>query len=254
MVVNSVALVSSSASKSCTPKSRSDIVFSSPLFLPRLPTDASKPIKIDLPISHAGAFVYWVEYDGIPTASDSSPSRIKGREGYFNIDPILKVKKRTPILDPVSLKTISVSSGGGAFVTPPEDVAIPLDGIAMLTVVSKWMGPLSEWAPHLNEARERGYNMLHYTPLQQRGVSLSPYSIADQMAFDSALFDPDFKGSKEDGVKLVWEALKVAKDKYGLMSMTDVVLNHTANNSDWLQDHPEAGESLEPTSPTWYDI
>jgi glycogen debranching enzyme len=32
--------------------------------------------------------------------------------------------------------------------------------------------------------------------------------------------------------------------EFGLLSLTDVVWNHTAENSDWLQDHPEAGFNL----------
>jgi glycogen debranching enzyme len=199
--------------------------------IPRLPTDFSKPIKIDLPISHAGAFVYWLEYDG------PAGKRIKAPEGYFNIDPILTTYKRTQAIDP---KTLAVAPQTN-FVEPRERVQIPLDGIAMLTVVSKWMGPLPEWEQHFAEARARGYNMLHYTPLQQRGESKSPYSIADQLAFDRGLFEDDYKGNKEDGVKRVNDTLKLAKEQYGLMSLTDVVLNHTANNSEWLQEHPEAG-------------
>ncbi|ELU43609.1 glycogen debranching enzyme [Rhizoctonia solani AG-1 IA] len=198
----------------------------------KLPTDFSKPIKIDLPISHAGAFVYWLEYDG-------PEGRIKAREGYFNIDPILTTYRRTPVIDD---KTLAVQSQTG-FLEPLQAVNIPLDGIAMLTVVSKWMGPLPEWEQHFAEARTRGYNMLHYTPLQQRGESKSPYSIADQMAFDRGLFEDGYDGSKEEGIQRVKDTLKLAKKKYGLMSLTDVVLNHTANNSDWLQDHPEAGFS-----------
>ena len=197
----------------------------------RLPTDFSKPIKIDLPISHAGAFVYWLEYDG-------PNGRVKAPEGYFNIDPILSTLKRTPVIDP---KTLAISKQT-SFVDPPQRVNIPLDGIAMLTVVSKWMGTLPEWDGHFAEARARGYNMLHYTPLQQRGESMSPYSIADQMAFDRGLFEDAYKGSKEDGVERVKEVLKIGREKYGLMSLTDVVLNHTANNSAWLQEHPEAGK------------
>ena len=66
-----------------------------PLACHRLPINFSSPIQIDLPISHAGAFVYWVEYD-----ADQPNERVKGREGYFNIDPILRVKKRQSILSP----------------------------------------------------------------------------------------------------------------------------------------------------------
>lgn len=200
-----------------------------------MPVDLSKPIHVDLPISQAGAFLYWVEYDS-PTEGDST--RVKGREGYFNIDPILRVQKRSNILSSENQRLPGTSGGS----ITSETVNVPLDGLAVLTVVSKWMGPMSEWTPYLVEAKERGYNMLHYTPLQLRGESKSPYSIADQLAFDDALFESSWKGSKAEGVKLVEAQLKECKEKYGLLSLTDVVLNHTANNSPWLQSHPEAGD------------
>ena len=119
-----------------------------------------------------------------------------------------------------------------------------LDGLTILTLVSKWMGPISDWQPHFAEARERGYNMIHYTPLQQRGESLSPYSIADQMAFDSGLFEASWKGGKDEGTTRVLKVLQQAREEHGLLSLTDVVLNHTANNSKWLEHHPEAGYSV----------
>ncbi|KAH8832592.1 glycoside hydrolase family 13 protein [Flagelloscypha sp. PMI_526] len=197
-----------------------------------LPQDFSKPIQVDLPISHAGAFVYWVEYDG-----DFSGERIKGREGYFNIDPVLRTKARTPVLSE-SLQPLPASKGGAI---KSETVNLPLDGLSILTVVSKWMGPIAEWRQHFNEARERGYTMLHYTPLQERGVSDSPYSIRDQNVYDPSLFG--HKGDADEGRSAVEDILKVARDEYGLLSLTDVVLNHTANDSPWLRDHPEAGFS-----------
>jgi glycogen debranching enzyme len=200
---------------------------------PRLPTDVSKPIQVDLPISHAGAFVYWVEYDGVVDGE-----RVKGREGYFNIDPALSVKKRSPILSE-NLTPIPVASGGG--VSTRETTHLPLDGLCVLTVVAKWMGRLSEWKPHLQEAMDRGYNMLHFTPLQQRGESGSPFSLADQLVYDSELFESGWKGTAEEGNQLLRDALKLAREKYGLLSLSDVVLNHTANNTSWLPDHPEAG-------------
>jgi len=87
--------------------------------------------------------------------------------------------------------------------------------------------------------------MIHYTPLQQRGESLSPYSIADQLAFDTDLFEADWKGSKDEGTTQVLRLLQNAREEYGLLSLTDVVLNHTANNSKWLEHHPEAGYSVQ---------
>ncbi|KAI0792141.1 glycoside hydrolase family 13 protein [Abortiporus biennis] len=198
----------------------------------KLPTDFSKPIQVDLPISHAGAFVYWVEYDG-----DAPGTRIKGREGYFNIDPILRTKSRSEIIN-----NSFVSDKGNKIGSSYVD--LPLDGIAMLTLVSKWMGPISGWRQHFAEASERGYNVIHWTPLQERGESDSPYSIRNQLAYDPSLFSGGKSDIKADGGKAkVEEILKVAREEYGLLSLTDVVLNHTANDSPWLSGHPEAGYS-----------
>ncbi|KIY70306.1 glycoside hydrolase family 133 protein [Cylindrobasidium torrendii FP15055 ss-10] len=197
----------------------------------KLPSDFSKPIQVDLPISHAGAFMFWVEYDG------DSGERVKGREGYFNVDPVLRIKARTPIL---SSRLEPLPAGEGATILD-QDVNLPLDGISVLTVVSKWMGALTEWRRYFAEAQERGYTMLHYPPLQERGESDSPYSIRDQLKYDPGLFK-DGRAS-DGGVSKMKEILKVAREDYGLLSLTDVVLNHTANDSPWLAEHPEAGFS-----------
>lgn len=176
--------------------------------------------------------MYWVEYDG-----DAVGSRVKGREGYFNIDPILRTKTRTPIV-----------SGGSIAVDGPtvksDYVNLPLDGLSVLTLVSKWMGPTSGWREYFAESSARGYNMIHWTPLQERGESDSPYSIRNQLVYEPSMFsDPKDVGSDGGKAKLE-EILKVARQEYGLLSLTDVVLNHTANDSPWLLEHPEAGASV----------
>lgn len=122
-----------------------------------------------------------------------------------------------------------------------KSVPLPLDGLVIQSIIAKWMGNLQEWTPHLERMSRRGYNMIHFTPLQQRGESNSPYSILDQLAFSDDLYEK--KGiAKDVKEKKMKEALSKIKKDYGMLSMIDVVLNHTANNSPWLQDHPEAGE------------
>ena len=85
--------------------------------------------------------------------------------------------------------------------------------------------------------------MIHYPPLQERGESDSPYSIRNQLVYDPSMFsEADKAALKVDGGKAkVEEMLRIAREEYGLLSLTDVVLNHTANDSPWLADHPEAG-------------
>lgn len=176
---------------------------------------------------------------------DDSGKRISGEHCYFNVDPLLNIVKRAPILDAKTGAPLSVAQGGGKLLK--ETVPISSDGLVIQTVIAKWMGNLDEWAPHLEATRDRGYNMLHFPPLQPRGASNSPYSPFDQLSFADDLFT-HLKSKKpleaEEKQKIMQAALKDIYDKYGLLSMTDVVLNHTANNSEWLQDHPEAGYNM----------
>lgn len=98
------------------------------------------------------------------------------------------------------------------------------------------MGPLAEWDKYYEIVRGLGYNMIHFTPLQQRGMSNSPYSIKDQLK----LSDDLFKDEEE-----LEASLKMMNTQFGIFGMTDIVWNHTACDSDWLIEHPEAGYNLD---------
>jgi len=95
----------------------------------------------------------------------------------------------------------------------------------------------ADWDNHLRGISQRGYNMVHFTPLMMRGSSNSPYSIYDQLAFDHAVFS--------NGEMDVARMVKKMQTEYNLLAMTDVVWNHTANNSKWLEEHPEAGYNVD---------
>lgn len=124
------------------------------------------------------------------------------------------------------------------FVVPPSlylnGTFLPLNSIALQSVVSKWMG--KNWDPIFKKIESKGYNMIHFTPLQPRGDSDSPYSIYDQLAYDPAFFD-----SPDDVKKMV----EMLHKKHNILALTDVVYNHTANNSQWLLEHPESGYNQE---------
>ena len=78
--------------------------------------------------------------------------------------------------------------------------------------------------------------MVHFTPLQHRGHSNSPYSIYDQLGWDPECFP---KG--EADVKQLVESME---HSHGLLGLTDVVWNHTADDSKWLEEHPEVGYNV----------
>jgi glycogen debranching enzyme len=119
---------------------------------------------------------------------------------------------------------------------------LPLAGLAIQSVTGKWIGPLSKWPDFLKTFSQKGYNMIHFTPLNHRGDSNSPYSIFNQLGFAPDLFEETV--SIEEQYAQISKLTSHMEKDLGLLSLTDVVWNHTAENSDWLQDHPEAGYNL----------
>lgn len=189
-------------------------------------------------ISNPGAFCYYIEHD----APDASSPRITSRKGYFNVDPIITIPARTPFFPsdtPSPVDPLDDVSSGAVLSKPAK---LTLDSLIILSVFGKWMGRTTDWEPHFAEASRRGYNMLHWAPLQQRGGSGSPYSIYDQLVYDKEILK-DVE-AKDGGLQEIEAVMKVAREKYGLGGITDVVLNHTAYDSKWLEEYPDSGESL----------
>ncbi|KAF2141738.1 glycoside hydrolase family 133 protein [Aplosporella prunicola CBS 121167] len=179
----------------------------------KLRPDFNGTIEIDCPIHYAGAFAYYCTFTPLPnfSTSDSAASQPARTPTYYiDVEPNLKL----------------------------QDTRIPLDSLSIFSVISKFMGEYPKnWDNHLRGISQRGYNMVHFTPLMMRGDSNSPYSLYDQHQFDQALFPR----GEQDIADLVHKMEK----EFNLFSLTDVVWNHTANNSKWLEEHPEAGYNLE---------
>lgn len=179
----------------------------------RLQPNFTKNVQIDIPITCAGAFAFFITYSPLPE---------------FSVSPV-------PTTEPTQTSTHYID------VSPKLTLRgndLPLNALSIFSVLSKFMGAYpADWDNHLHGISQRNYNMVHFTPLMQRGSSNSPYSIFDQVTFDPALFP----NGECDIASLV---SRMEKD-YGLLTLTDVVWNHTADNSKWLEEHPESGYSLE---------
>ncbi|KAI9024463.1 glycogen debranching enzyme [Phycomyces nitens] len=122
---------------------------------------------------------------------------------------------------------------------------LPLDALMALSVVPKWMGPVTEWKEQLDMIHGEGYNMIHFVPMQKRGSSDSPYSISNQLAFSDDLFDSkDAKKSDKEKLIIIQNTLKRIQKEYGILCLSDVVWNHTSDTSPFLLEHPEAGYNL----------
>jgi glycogen debranching enzyme len=113
-----------------------------------------------------------------------------------------------------------------------------MEGVIVFSALSKFMGSYpTDWDNHLRGISQRGYNMVHFTPLTIRGESNSPYSIYDQLHFDDTVFP---KGEAD-----IATMVEKMHTEFNMLAMTDVVWNHTANNSKWLEEHPEAGYNVD---------
>ncbi|PYI03816.1 glycogen debranching enzyme [Aspergillus sclerotiicarbonarius CBS 121057] len=178
-----------------------------------LSPDFNKNIQIDVPILCAGSFAFYVTFSPLPefsVLSTPAPEPTRTPTHYIDVSPRLALRGQD----------------------------LPLNALSIFSVISKFMGQYpTDWDKHLNGISQRNYNMVHFTPLMKRGASNSPYSIFDQLHFDDVVFP----NGEDDVARLI---AKMEND-YGLLSLTDVVWNHTANNSKWLEEHPEAGYSVQ---------
>ena len=116
-----------------------------------------------------------------------------------------------------------------------ESGSFHLDSLSIQTLMPKLMGPIDNWDDITMFTSECNYNMIHFTPFQSLGYSDSAYCIKDQLEVD-----PRYKATNLD----IENFLKELKNGKGIRSMTDLVLNHTACDSQWLTDHPEATYNL----------
>ena len=190
----------------------------------RLVPDFNRTIEISIPITQPGAFAFYTTYAELPDLSE----HLKAKSASSKVD-----YKKTPLYYIDVAPRLSL-----------DGRPLPLAALSVFSIISKFMGKYPhDWERHLRGISDRGYNMIHFTPLQVRGASNSPYSLYDQLGWDPACFP--------DGEKDVQKMVDSLERNHGLLSLTDIVLNHTAHNSAWLLEHPEAGYNL--TTAPWLE-
>lgn len=173
-----------------------------------------KDVNIEILLDTPGAYSYYIEKSEPAAAGDG------GNGGNGN----------------ETAKASDVFDSKFHFVVPPSLLRngkpLTFSNINLESVVAKWIGLLEQWDEFFAYTASKGYNFIHFTPLQKRGSSNSPFSIYDQLSFDDEIFE-----SNDQAISLIKSILS----KNNLLSLTDVVFNHTAQNSPWLKSHPDAG-------------
>ncbi|XP_070563768.1 glycogen debranching enzyme-like [Ptychodera flava] len=158
-------------------------------------------------LHRAGSFQYFFTYNEWQSAT-------KNGSGYFIVDPTL-------------------------YVGPEKDL-LPLDCVCLQTVLAKSLGPYKHWEKRVQVARESGYNVLHFTPIQELGASNSSYSLRDQHALNPGFHHDGNKPTHDQ----VGEFVEKLNKEWHMLCITDVVWNHTSFDSPWLKKHPECAYNL----------
>ena len=121
---------------------------------------------------------------------------------------------------------------------------IKLEDIHLQTILSKSLGKINEFEKYFREASKLKYNFVHFTPIQQLGISESLYCLRDNTKINNIFYDNN-NLSEEEKIKLMKKQLDKGRELYGVGSFVDIVLNHASDNSEWLGNHPECGYNLE---------
>ena len=95
-------------------------------------------------------------------------------------------------------------------------------------------GTFSKWDPHLERARDLGFDWVFVNPIHYPGFSGSLYSVKDYFRLNHLLVDSD---SRSGGVEELKAAIAAGRAR-GLRFMVDLVINHCAFDSELLQEQP----------------
>ncbi|VDQ06420.1 unnamed protein product [Trichobilharzia regenti] len=178
--------------------------------------------------SVCGAFQFYFSKDGSAPCLSTSNMYVKESIagcGYISVDPSFTGRQ-------VIIGSCEKSCG----------MEWDLSGVVLQSYLSKNLGPFPEWESRLQAVKEGGYNMIHFTPLQELGYSRSAYSLRDQLRVNPSFTPPG--ANKTVDWSDVEDFVRHLENNWAVLSMTDLVFNHTSNDSPWVHEHPECAYNV----------
>nr|MDO8119085.1 alpha-amylase family glycosyl hydrolase [Candidatus Sigynarchaeota archaeon] len=116
---------------------------------------------------------------------------------------------------------------------PKKDISAP----RVYNLFPRIVGTVDQWYKHLDRIVAMGFNWIYLNPLNYPGFSGSLYAVKDFYKFNPIFTPP---GTTDD--EFSWDPLKEfisACHKKKIKFMYDLVINHTAIDSDLVKDHKD---------------
>lgn len=117
--------------------------------------------------------------------------------------------------------------------------------LIMQTLLSRCVGPIDRWEELIRNQTSIGYNCFHLTPIQKVGKSGSLYSLNDQLEISKEIIPK--ATNRDEAHKLLKAKITDLEKKYKCLFFSEIVLNHTSYDSEWLADCPNACYNLQNT-------
>jgi starch synthase (maltosyl-transferring) len=108
------------------------------------------------------------------------------------------------------------------------------EGIRLYNMFPKLVGNMSQWLEQVPRIKEMGFNAIWVNPFHYAGFSGSMYSPKNYYRFADCFIDGESKLAPIEQLKAFIKACHKADIKF----IMDLVINHTAIDSDLLEEHP----------------
>jgi starch synthase (maltosyl-transferring) len=121
------------------------------------------------------------------------------------------------------------------------------DGLRIYNLFPSLAGTVRQWSEHLPRIAAMGFNAVYVNPFHYPGFSGSLYAVKDYYRLN-----PRFRGDERRDDDALLRGFTAAAQACRLLVIMDLVVNHTAKDSELAQRHPEwfahddKGEILSP--------
>src|SRR5208282_2903566 len=116
-----------------------------------------------------------------------------------------------------------------------EDGAGPLrEGLRIYNLFPTLAGTIRQWHEHLPRIAAMGFNAVYLNPFHYPGFSGSLYAVKDYYRLN-----PRFRGNEHCEDEALLRGFTEAAQACRLVVIMDLVVNHTAKDSELAQSHPD---------------